>query len=359
MPYPSADLSDLAEQFFGQESATDLSDVGPYAQMLRETVTHSEWRTRPYVASVFWQAFLFTPTWRSFLERIRHDQPSLSIRLLQVVPHGKPHFGPGRFDLLVLADGLAEQDLYIRADATASDQDLKEGSRNFLQAIVREGVRFETFDKIDHGSLAIEALHAQPFGILVMPAPSMVPTAGVPTEPIRVHDRGKGLQSTVGVCCVNRNGQLGVTASGHAVSSSIGSAADVGGVRARVASHHLLSDSAFIEVALPSTHRHQAVHYLTNLVPRQHEPVAFVGCHSGSCIGQVTGWSPQLPAVTGNSQLVVTTGPISAVGDSGAALRDGEGTVLGFCHEVSGFGAVNPYSSWIWAESVFRAHGLS
>jgi hypothetical protein len=120
-----------------------------------------------------------------------------------------------------------------------------------------------------------------------------------------------------------------------------------------------LSDSAFVEVALPPPAGVAAATPLTNLVPRQHEPVTFEGSSSGLARGQVTGWSPQLPFVSQNAQLVVTTGPISKPGDSGAALRDGQGVLLGFCHETSAFGAANPYSSWIWAESVFKAHQLT
>jgi hypothetical protein len=63
--------------------------------------------------------------------------------------------------------------------------------------------------------------------------------------------------------------------------------------------------------------------------------------------------------VSGNAQLVVTTDPISKPGDSGAGLLDGQGMLLGFCHETSAFGVANPYSAWIWADQVFAVHGLS
>jgi hypothetical protein len=133
----------------------------------------------------------------------------------------------------------------------------------------------------------------------------------------------------------------------------------IDGVPGTVVSTNPITDSAFVEVPLQA--KQQApVKFLSGVTPRNPEPVSFTGIGSGGMKrGKVTGYSPQLPTVSPNAQLVVTTDPISTTGDSGAALLDGDGVVLGFCYEVSEFGAPNPYSSWIWAESVFKAHGLS
>jgi hypothetical protein len=355
MPHPSKDFSDLAGQFF-KPDGIDLSDAGPSCRQLRDKVTFYEERTRPFVASVFWQAFLATPSFAFFLAAVRDRHPKIQVKLLQVVPHGpKDRDWTMRFDLLVLLEGMENADEYIETAATPVDAELRDGSARFQADVAKANAKIP--DGVDHAGIALEALRAHPFSILAFPAPPMIPTAYLTQGAVRVTEPQQGASSTGGVWCSNDKGQVGVTAAWHAVKQNVNGAVAVDGHRARIVSSDVLSDSAFIEVDLANPGRQ--ANCLSNLVPRQHEPVTFNGHSSGHRAGKVTGWSPQLPIVTGNSQLVVTTGPISTPGDSGAVLQDGQGMLLGFCHETSAFGAVNPYSSWIWAELVFKAHCLT
>ena len=359
MPFQSTDLADLASQFFQSPGNPDLADAGPAVRRIRDTLTHTEDRTRPFVATVFWQAFLFTPSFTFFLSQAIRDNPDLQLKLMQVVPHDPTGTGLRRFDLLILAEGLAKDDNYIYTDAKPTADEVRLGSEQFLDELRRGGADLKGLDTIEHPVTALEALSAQPFGILLLPAPRMLPAASLPLPPIKVSEPNVGATSTAGVHCVNANGKVGVTAAWHAVEDAINGMVKVDNHPGRVVSHDLITDSAFIEVGLQVSTPASRLKLLSNLPPRQHEPVTFDGAQSGHRSGKVTGWSPQLPAVSRFAQLVVTTNPISAQGDSGAALLDGQGILLGFCHEISEFGAVNPYSSWIWAESVFKGHDLA
>ena len=60
-----------------------------------------------------------------------------------------------------------------------------------------------------------------------------------------------------------------------------------------------------------------------------------------------------------NSQLKVLTRADTNPGDSGAALLDSQDQVLGFAFYRTGLGAPIEFSAWIWAETVFNAHGLN
>lgn len=92
---------------------------------------------------------------------------------------------------------------------------------------------------------------------------------------------------------------------------------------------------------------------------RMREDVHFDGAASGRVSSQIVGIDPRLPFLSEYAQLIVTTDLVTARGDSGAALIDTTGNVLGFAHERTTPNARNPYSSWIWADLVFRAHGLT
>src|SRR5262249_60577499 len=263
MPFPSKDLADLADQFF-KIPGVDLLDVGPAARELHDKVTHREERTRPFVASVFWQAFLYTKAFASFLDTLQRDEPGLRVKLVQVVPHGS-----WRYDLLLLLEGLSDPDQYKHAAATPTEDDLRNGSERFLAHIRHEGGgrSSDPLQGIDHASLAIEALKKQPFCVLAFPAPSMVPTASLLTPAMQVVEPASGKNSTAGVSCVCQ-GKIGITAAWHAVQDAVGGLIQVGGFQGKVLQGHPISDSAFIEVPLPLPAAASTAKPLQNLVPR-------------------------------------------------------------------------------------------
>jgi hypothetical protein len=62
----------------------------------------------------------------------------------------------------------------------------------------------------------------------------------------------------------------------------------------------------------------------------------------------------ELPYLDPNLQQTVRTEQVTSQGDSGAALVDSNGYVLGFAHSRSAPNAPFAYSSWIWADAVFQ-----
>jgi hypothetical protein len=54
----------------------------------------------------------------------------------------------------------------------------------------------------------------------------------------------------------------------------------------------------------------------------------------------------------------VYTNPDTLPGDSGAALTDDLGRIIGFAAWRTGFGAEISFAIWIWAQQVFAAHNL-
>jgi hypothetical protein len=97
---------------------------------------------------------------------------------------------------------------------------------------------------------------------------------------------------------------------------------------------------------------------LSGMSPRVMEVVEFDGIRSGKTTTTVTGWDPTILTVESYIQNKIVTEPVTMPGDSGAALIDGDGHVLGFAFYTTGMNARPQHSAWIWAESVYRAHGL-
>jgi S1-C subfamily serine protease len=89
-----------------------------------------------------------------------------------------------------------------------------------------------------------------------------------------------------------------------------------------------------------------------------YDPVTFHGITSGFKQTIITGWSPDIPFVLPYSQLKVLTAPETNPGDSGAALIDRDGKVTGFSFFRTAINQQPEYSSWIWADSVYKAHNL-
>jgi hypothetical protein len=95
------------------------------------------------------------------------------------------------------------------------------------------------------------------------------------------------------------------------------------------------------------------------LAPRQHEAVSFEGAQSGSVNTRIIAWSYELPYLDPNLTPVVRTEPVTASGDSGAALIDSQNAVVGFSFSRSDLRQPVQYSAWIWADAVFEKLGLT
>ena len=161
-------------------------------------------------------------------------------------------------------------------------------------------------------------------------------------------------------------GRDGVTVSFHGVaggttSVAMGSSVTVDSRAGTVQSSDRISDSCFVELAsfgsgTPKTTTGPLMH----VTPRQHDQATFDGLASGNgSSATISGWSPDLPFVAANNQLKVFTDDVTSRGDSGSALLESTGSILGFSFYRTSVGTTPAFSAWIWAHSVFSIHKLT
>jgi len=214
-------------------------------------------------------------------------------------------------------------------------------------------------------NIVYECVRAKRFGILVVRSPRILATS-VPSSPLKIYSPpySKNATATAGVI-VSQNRKIGVTIPLHASRKkyiqervSIGEIGRTGLIK----STDEVSDSAFVEVAREYLHdvelNQDVIGPLSGKSPRSHEKAYFNGISSGKRTAIVIAWSPDLPFVSPYNQLKVLTTPETDPGDSGAALINDEGHILGFSFYRTGVGELVEYSAWIWADSVFAAHKL-
>jgi hypothetical protein len=213
----------------------------------------------------------------------------------------------------------------------------------------------------DVPAIAQEALTAQRHFFIAIHPPRIVltssPAAGVPTIPpkaIAVGTKQKNL-ATAGIISTDKQGRAGVTTALHALEKRR-SPFFVQGIPGSIAARDSLTDSCFIQLddsQVPSGNPCRGP--LCGVTPRGQEPVWFEGLSSGRKETVVDGWTFELPWVGPGIQARVITPLVTQLGDSGAALVNGDGNVIGFSHSRTEFNTRSPHSIWMWAESVFSA----
>jgi hypothetical protein len=349
------ELSMLADKYLGHHGGVDFLSAGSFACRVHE-VTRSETATTPLIASVFWQAFLASPAAVRALELAGASPLALTRGEAFIIRHGANW---PRHDLIILDPefNLSEPGI---AKAEATNNELAEGwdrfrsSRRAFSPQLETLIRRAGLDSV----LAVEASNVQSFGVIVMRPPKLEFTH-CPLPAWEVVAQPGGIRSTAGVIAKDISGRIGLTVALHAVPISA-NRVTVNGMLGSLVSRDAVSDSCFIEVqTCPIPPARGLSGPLSGITPRAYEQVSFEGVASGMVSTIVTGWSPDLPFTQPYSQLKVLTKPDTNPGDSGAALIDGTDHILGFSFYRTGFNASVEFSSWIWAESVFEAHGLS
>ena len=357
MPVPHAPLGELAQQLRDANTVAkptqDLVSAGPRSQRLWEHIGN-ETATRPLIASFFWQAYTQSPEF-ALLMRLAVGQSR--VRDMCVASSGW-----NQYDLIVLAEDL-ETDTYVLEQAQTPDAQLRAGWDRFIGTIPRDRQSPSAAQLVEFAppEIAAEAQRAQPFYVIIVRAPETVDTVYCPTPPLSVSTVGGTAQiSTVGAVAQDAAGRVGVTAALHAVAAAASGVTQVGGVVGTIVSQDQMSDSCFVAVPnLPVGGTRGTRGPLTGRLPRGLEPVDFEGVSSGHISTVVDSWSHHLPFVARHVQGLVYSKPVTAPGDSGAALVDDDGNIVGFCAFRSGFGQTPEFAAWVWADSVFKAHGLS
>jgi hypothetical protein len=346
----------IADRLLGVQGV-DLTQAGPASRAIANAV-EDDWRAGSLLATIFWQAFTRSPLFADALSQLQASTSAATAERY-VLCHGAPD--RRRHDLVILDPGHQGGPAALTLALGALDLErLSSGWTRFRDSpTVRLPDTSAGRAVAEYAAAAAsEAGSAHDFGIVITRLAPRRLTARCPDPPLAVtRDPGDDLLATAGVV-VRRGDAQGVTTSLHAIPRDVASVR-VAGVPAAVDrdASDPISDSAFLALSEVSAIAGQELAGpLTGLTPRGGETVHFFRRGAGSVATTVQGWSEDIPFdVSALVQVRVLTDADSKPGDSGSALVDGAGHVLGFALDID---PTYRHSRWIWAESVFRALGL-
>jgi hypothetical protein len=346
-------LSEFADALMGRDSQAGPPSTlvaARYAEALEDPVG-----ARALVATIFWQAFTQLPQYAQFLDAADLGPAGMPWRHEIIVPHGNE---PWRYALVVLDKHVpAEPVIQI---PSVTDAELASGWRRFerLTRSLRVPSQYEDLLR-EEPTMTVEAGRSFSSGVIVAQLPALVPTASVPTSPIRILDKSP-TGGMVGVFARDIHGRVGVTLAHHAVQQD---STDVilSGRKARIVSRDEATDSCFaiVEDVDDGTFDLRSNPSLRDRPPNPHERLTFERDALQSVTTEVTGWDKKLPFVlTPWSHLRVFTEPTTTQGDSGLALVVDEKLLVGFASYRTAETSNIEFSAWTWAHSVLCAHGL-
>lgn len=357
------------DQRIGSGGGRNLSSAGPHTGRLAGAIGDDRLTTQ--LASIFFfQSYIGS---RAFQWKMQPPKPGPAGEsgAIYVVRHGKRW---PRHDLLVFDPNLSRGEV-TETEVEVSPADLRNGWPRFHRSYLKgtpipewlSGLRHEDIPEI-----AIEAMKAQRYSVIAMRPPKIVSTASasrtrqaapqVPSPALGVSAQAaRKPLSTVGVIAAAEGGRNGVTTALHALrGESCDNRVFVEDTAGAILSRDVITDSCFIVIRnskLPRGRRARGP--LTNLSPRRLDETWFDGVVSGRKTTYVEGWTVELPFWVPGIQSRIITPPVTEPGDSGAALVDQEGYILGFAFYRTGFNARGAHSGWIWAASVFAALHLN
>lgn len=348
----SKGLSELADEHLGTTAGEPLWLAGPAGAELRDVLGSHE-AAAALIGTAVWRAAMQSRPLRELLGRDGIEvYPNSGVELF-VVPHAEGT----RYDLVVLVPGL-------RAPSRGSPIDLipdglRTGWRRAIESTPHshEGLFSGLPPKLVERAV-VEAAGAARFGVVVAPKPEVV-MVGCPSPAWPAGAEGADPTSTVGALAIDGAGRSGVTVAYHAVAGH--EKVLVNGRLGTVVSSDPISDSCFVEVEIEIEDRlglRGLRGPLSGVTPRQMEVVSFDGIRSRLSETRVVGWDPTILTMESYIQNKIVTEPVTMPGDSGAALVDSEDNVLGFAFYTTGLNAHPAHSGWIWAASVYNAHGL-
>lgn len=167
-------------------------------------------------------------------------------------------------------------------------------------------------------------------------------------------------RSTAGILCTDSSGELGVTAAFHGT-GPVGTAVTVDGLPATVKHANETQDLVFIPLpqGLHVTKMVSLLGVLTDRTPSSYLDASFNGSTSGQRATSITSYDAGLLRLRPGLQLKVQTPADTDRGDSGAALIDEDGHILGFAFEKSAYGEKPQITDWIWAANALNTLNLT
>lgn len=231
---------------------------------------------------------------------------------------------------------------------------------NFLEVLASAQMRLHPFMLVDQFREALLAYATvQPGGVVVVRRPRLERTSGlVPAAPVRSQ---AGEISTAGMLFEVSQHELLITAANHAVTDDL---VEVAGIPADVVVRHGGTDSCVLRVPYTPdcplfTRARQLRHHRAQaLPPRPHEDASFVGATSGPVNTTIRAHDPSILFRMPEFASKLYTDCDTVDGDSGAALYDSGGKVMGFATYRTAYGEDPSYSVWIWAKQVLEQHKL-
>jgi hypothetical protein len=353
--------SDFMDDIIGGERGLNLGALGPACQEIAQHF-ESPLDASPAIATVLWSMVRHGRDCRERLATMGIDHTETES---YVIAH--PLFvATPRFDLLVFADGMRDRKPELLRVGPPSDPDEAAPIVRSLPKPLQHSTDLWL-------SAAEEVFAEQEFAMIVAEAPGMLTTAGItcraPDPPLAVRmTPDSPVSCSAGIAGV-RDGDSFITTALHVLRespsaplASVGTEVWVGTDRATVVATDQMSDSVILKLdagtALDLSLGDLVTGPLAGVTPRHGELAHFNGATSKRTDAYVNGWSPDLLLVQPWNQVKVTTTPVSVPGDSGAALHDDDGRLIGFAHAVTDFDVPFPMSTWIWADSVVQAHRL-
>ena len=363
-------LPDQVDLYLGDSGGVNLATVGTHSQSIGQAV-HDDNISTPLIATIFWQAFMNSSAFGGLVsEEIMERGEKI------IVCHGVGSWP--RQDLLIFDPDFSGPYPYIVGSIrtylqnTTGSQVLFDGWSTFIQRYSNAIQSSSPFGGIildQGGYAAVEALDAQPFGLIIARMPPIEFTAMSPSPALAADAVCNPPERvTVGVCAKSAKSGVtreGVTTANHAFKTT--STVMINGNQYSVnpADQDPVTDSCFIEVknALQMGNRGPLTP-LTGVVPigaqMSYESIDTTTIKRGRRSVKLSSCDPSIPWVNDPlNQQKVYTACDTIPGDSGTALvDDNSGHVIGFAI----WRIADPNyqcSAWIWANSVFDAHSLS
>jgi hypothetical protein len=322
-------------------------------------VIGNESRTDPTVAAILSQIVLDTPQFTQKLLQRRLTPAHAGSREVMVLPRS----AWGEYVLLVADDDLPEA---MSTEVLVLDLDsVQHGLHQWRHRTAGDRhAKFDShvaplFEVYQH--LSEEHLPTiQSFAVYFVRRPRRVLTSA-PIPGWKIQSIGIKGWTTAGCRVQHADGRTGVTSARHFFpgAAAYGTAVTVGTLHGIVAEEDSMSDSVFIHIAsgVALSGARGAKGWLQRVAPRVGDTAEFDGATAARTVKTaVSATDPGVVSYSPYRQARVYTAPVTNPGDSGAALVESTSDlVVGFAHERTEAGALVEWSSWIWADSVFKA----
>jgi len=169
-----------------------------------------------------------------------------------------------------------------------------------------------------------------------------------------------GVDKEVFGVTVCRHGLTGELKPSQFVSNLYGQEVEIDGIKGRILSDDLVSDSCFVELDQSKINGITDCAGPLQILPDPNRSLSFEGAISGKKSTKIypLAWDNDILTPELEVQKLISTPKVTNKGDSGAGLFDENGNIIGFSFSKTKLGSQPEFSRWVWANSVFQFHNL-